>query len=159
MSGGGAESPSKQPQPPSPTLRRHQVHRSISEVTSPVKRHRDHQHSSHHHPHIHRRSGSRDERNTVAPQSAAPVLQLPPRGSLDVPRSSEGPTPNTLSPSVSCRTSALIQSGSEDVNTGAIPRLSPAEELRRVRETAAARTTFVTNYLSMMPSCTSDDHD
>lgn len=131
MSGNGAETP-KQASPYRP---RHQISRSITELSSPIRLGR------HHHAH-HRRDRSRDERVPV-PQSAAPVLQAPPRSSLDYTRS-EYVTPN-LSRNPSRRASVLIPSADDDAATSttnlpAFKKVSSDELLHLEREKAVART-------------------
>ena len=134
MSSNGAETP-KQASPYRP---RHQITRSITELSSPIRLGR------HHHTH-HRRDRSRDERVPVL-QSAAPVLQAPPRSSLDFTKS-EGVTPN-LSRNPSRRASLLIPSADDDVGTSTtnlqpVKKISSDELLRLEREKAAARTSYV----------------
>ncbi|KAI0021449.1 hypothetical protein F4780DRAFT_770164 [Xylariomycetidae sp. FL0641] len=68
-----------------PKRPRHQVRRSISETSPPVKR------SLHHHLHHHHLHHHHSQRKDRAPLSAAPI----PRGSLEMPRS-EGVTPAPL---------------------------------------------------------------
>ena len=165
MSGSGVSSPpaaqsQQQQQQPhaaavpkasSPNRGRHQIHRSITELTSPVrlgKHHQHHIHTSHHHHHrlpLHRRDRSRDDSDDISiPLSAAPVLQLPPRGSLEVPRS-EAWTPAAPSANPSRAGSILIPSGRD--NAGGLRGLATGEEeeeaLRRARDSAGARTGYV----------------
>lgn len=146
--------------PPSPTPR-HQLQRSITELTSPARlgkhqhhnRHNRHtMHASHHHSsHVssrHKRYSTRDDRNMSVPQSAAPVLQVP-RASLDVPRS-EGVTLSNISPAPSPRGSLFFNPpGSE--TAGGLSVLAPGESreeaLRREKEKAEARTAYVAYFL------------
>lgn len=131
MATNGADSQKQGP----PDRPRHQITRSISEISSPIRLHRHTQHRP--------RSRDRDDK-TAVPQSATPALQG--RASLDAARS-EGVTPN-LSPNPSRRASVLI--ASEDNATPPtslaqpVKRLTKEEELQLERERAAARATYVT---------------
>ena len=132
MSSHGAASPRSPPfhRP------RHQISRSISELSSPIRLHR------HEHPNQARRDRERDDRTPV-PQSAVPLLQAmePPLVSK-----SEGVTPN-LSPNQSRRASILAASDS-DVGLGAAVAANQAvarkmtreEQLRLEQQKADART-------------------
>ncbi|ROW10993.1 hypothetical protein VMCG_01582 [Cytospora schulzeri] len=148
------ERPHAVTKPPSPTRARHQLQRSITEFTAPVRlgKHHHHHRHNHHTPHAshhhsshassrHKRYSVRDDRNMSVPQSAAPVLQLP-RASLDVPRS-EGVTPGNISPTPSPRASLFsIPPGNEIA--GGLSVLAPGESreeaMRREKERAEART-------------------
>ncbi|KAK2610831.1 hypothetical protein N8I77_004228 [Diaporthe amygdali] len=132
----------------SPNRARHQIHRSITELTSPVrlgKHHQHHIHTSHHHHNRmshHRRDQSRDESDDISiPLSAAPVLQAVPRASLDVPRF-EGATPAALSANPSRAGSILIPPGRE--TAGGLRGLPAGEDedeaLRRAKDRTGART-------------------
>lgn len=162
MLGSGVSSPpaaQKQQQPLAaaapkaspPNRGRHQIHRSITELTSPVrlgKHHQHHIHTSHHHHHRmshHRRDRSRDDSDDISiPLSAAPVLQLPPRGSLEVPRS-EAWTPAAPSANPSRAGSILIPSSRE--NAGGLRGLAVGEDedeaLRRAKDSTGTRTRYV----------------
>ncbi|KAJ9157866.1 hypothetical protein NKR23_g482 [Pleurostoma richardsiae] len=132
MSGNGVESPK---QPTSPYRPRHQITRSISEISSPVRLGR-------HHNYGNQSSQQRKDRDNddkaAFPQSAASVLLAPvsatARTSLDVPRS-EAITPN-FTPSQSRRESILISS-LDDPTLPSKP-LSD-EELRLEKEKAMGR--------------------
>jgi hypothetical protein len=91
---------------------RHQIKRSISEISSPIRLHRHHSHRA-----AARETTERDLR-TSAPQSAIPVVQG--RRSLEWSRS-EGVTPN-LTPSASRRTSLLYASADEVMAVPKAPR-------------------------------------
>lgn len=142
------------PKASSPKRSRHQIHRSITEITSPVrlgKHHQHHIHTSHHHPRMshHRRDRSRDGSDDISiPLSAAPVLQLPPRGSVEVPRS-EGWTPAVPSANPSRAGSILIPSGRE--NAGGLRGVPAGEDedeiLRRAKDKTTARTRCVATIL------------
>lgn len=120
----------------SPSRHRHQITRSITELSSPIHLHR------HHNSHHHRRERERDDKLPV-PQSAAPILQG--RGSLDAPRS-DFVTPN-LSPDASRRTSVLIPASEDAVgllaNAQNGRRPLREEDLRLEREKTLARATCV----------------
>ncbi|KAL1864484.1 hypothetical protein Daus18300_007716 [Diaporthe australafricana] len=160
MSGSGVSSlpaaQRQQPQPlaeaatkaSSPNRARHQIHRSITELTSPVRmgRHNQHHiHTSHHHHHRmshHKRDRSRDDSDEISiPLSAAPVLQYQPRGSLEVPRP-EGVTPAALSANPSRAGSILIPPGKD--NAGGLRGLPAGEDkdeaLRRAKDKTVTRT-------------------
>ncbi|KAG6363427.1 hypothetical protein INS49_008526 [Diaporthe citri] len=90
----------------------------------------------------HRSDRSRDESDeTSIPLSAAPVLQLPPRGSLEVPRV-EGWTPAATSANPSRAGSILIPAGREIA--GGLRGLPAGEDedeaLRRAKDRTGART-------------------
>ena len=102
---------------------RHQIKRSISELTSPVRLHR------HHHNHQ-RRDRHNDDKE---PLSANPATAAA-RHSLDVSRS-EGVTP-LITPNQSRRASVMM---SQEVDPMAVPREDREEDVRREREKAAAR--------------------
>lgn len=134
---------------PSPHRPRHQISRSISEL-SPIRLHR---HNHHHSPHVRRdadrhreKDRDRDEQLHTT-RSAASALQ--PRVSLEVPGSEAADTPNNLSPDQSRRTSILI-AGAEDAmavpplefGSGALlhsRKLSRDEELQQEKQKAAVR--------------------
>lgn len=152
------------PKASSPNRARHQIHRSITELTSPVrlgKHHQHHIHTSHHHHRMshHRRDRSRDESDDISiPLSAAPVLQLPPRGSLEVPRV-EGWTPAATSANPSRAGSILIPSGRD--NAGGLRGLPAGEDedeaLRRAKDSTSVRTRYVAtiyDLLSPLPATT-----
>lgn len=147
------------PKASSPNRARHQIHRSITELTSPVrmgKHHQHHIHTSHHHHHRmshHRRDQSRDESDDISiPLSAAPVLQLPPRGSLEVPRV-EGWTPAATSANPSRAGSILIPSVRD--NAGGLRGLPAGEDedeiLRRAKDRTGARTRYVATIYGLLP--------
>ncbi|POS80879.1 hypothetical protein DHEL01_v200746 [Diaporthe helianthi] len=125
------------PKASSPKRSRHQIHRSITEFKAPVrlgKHHQHHVHSSHHHPRMshHRRDRSRDDSDEISiPLSAAPVLQLPPRGSVEVTRS-ERWAPAVPSANPSRAGSVLISSGRE--NAGGLRGVPAAEDEDEILE-------------------------
>lgn len=112
----------------SPGRPRHQITRSISEISSPTRLHR-------HHSHRATREAERDAR-TPAPQSTIPGVQA--RRSFEWSRS-EGVTPN-LSPNASRRTSILYASADEVMLPAKAPRDSGlVNGLTREQQRAAAR--------------------
>lgn len=173
MSGSAVSSPpgaQKQQQPPasgapkasSPNRARHQIHRSITELTSPVRlgKHHHHIHTSHHHHHRmshHRGDPGRDDSDDIGiPLSAAPVLQLPPRGSLEVPRA-DGWTPAATSANPS-RAGSIRIPPSREIAGGLRERLRelPAgededEALRRAKDRTGARTRYVATIYGLLP--------
>ncbi|KAI0482927.1 hypothetical protein GGR56DRAFT_214486 [Xylariaceae sp. FL0804] len=119
------------PGTPSPQRPRHQVKRSITEVSPPPKSHR------HHRLHARRKERDRDQR---LPWSAGSSIHLP-RGSLDMPRS-EGVTPSTDIR----RRSDLLQYGAEQAEnatrTATTRASAPSREERlgeQRKKTAATR--------------------
>lgn len=165
MTGGtGVALPQEQPHVPK-TRSRHQLQRSISEIASPARLSR-HPHRHHHTTHDthhrgthgsfrHKRHGSRDDHNMSVPQSAAPILQVPPRGSLEVPRS-EGITPRNASPTPSPRGSLFFITPSSEAAGGASAITSAEsrdEALRRERERAEAGTACVSTTCLWHKSC------
>jgi hypothetical protein len=118
--------------PSSPYRPRHQIHRSITELSSPIRLHRQHN----------PKERQSDERVLV---SAHPTLQQT-RSSLDLTRS-EGVTPN-MTPNGSRRASVMIPGGEESraVLTPPNPaprKMSKEEELRGERSKAVSRATWV----------------
>ncbi|EJT73333.1 hypothetical protein GGTG_10177 [Gaeumannomyces tritici R3-111a-1] len=112
----------------SPHRPKHQINRSISDLSSPTRFHHHH-HSSHHHSHhhAHRQQASISKRDD---NSAAPSLP-PPRPSVDVAISrSEGVTPN-ITPIPSRRPSILAASGSDDAPSRPPPPVPSAALERR----------------------------
>lgn len=114
----------------SPGRPRHQIKRSISEISSPIRLHR-------HHSHRAARETERDSR-TPAPQSAIPVVQ----GSRSFEWSrSEGVTP-IHTPSASRRTSLLYASADEvmpAITKAALKDNGPVNGLAKEQQKAAAR--------------------
>ncbi|KAI1107487.1 hypothetical protein F4804DRAFT_297165 [Jackrogersella minutella] len=103
------------PASPSPLERpRHQVKRSITELSSPIKLSR-----YHHLPHLHQRK-DRENDDHSSPFLASPMLQLP-RGSFELPRS-EGATPSANSES-GLRIS-MLNSTFEDAARSVVPAAS-----------------------------------
>ncbi|KAK4129493.1 hypothetical protein N657DRAFT_640130 [Parathielavia appendiculata] len=112
----------------SPVRPRHQITRSISEISSPIRLHR-------HHSHRTNRETERETR-TSNPQSAILVVQG--RRSFEWARS-ERATPN-LTPSASRRTSILYASGDEIMPLpGTAKNNGMAEGLVKEQQRAAAR--------------------
>ncbi|KAI7775274.1 hypothetical protein LA080_007074 [Diaporthe eres] len=154
------------PKASSPNRARHQLHRSITELTSPVRLGKNHQHhihtSPHHHHRMshHRRDRSRDDSDDISiPLSAAPVLQLPPRGSLEVSRV-EGWTPAATSANPSRAGSILIQSGRDNAGGRGLPAGEDEDEaLRRARDRTGARTRYVATIHDLLPPLLHDDND
>lgn len=147
------------PKASSPNRARHQIHRSITELTSPVRlgKHQQHHiHTSHHHHHRmshHRRDQNQDDSDDISiPLSAAPVLQFPPRGSLEVPRA-EGWTPAATSANPSRAGSILTPPGRE--NAGGLRGLPAGEDedeaLRMAKDRAGVRTRHVATILQPPP--------
>lgn len=148
---------------------RHQISRSISEL-SPMHMHRHHHSSSHHgshsrHPDKRERASDRDDQIQHT-RSAGPAAILQPRSSLEVPsRWEAADTPRTLSPDQSRRTSILVTSGDEQmgpgqgagVSTGGsgatlyTRKLSRDEELQLERQKAELRARLVSSS-SIKPS-------
>ncbi|OTA82811.1 hypothetical protein M434DRAFT_84437 [Hypoxylon sp. CO27-5] len=117
----------------SPQRPRHQVKRSITEISSPIKLPR-----YHHLHHLHQRKDRDNDDHT--PLSTAPLLQLP-RGSVELPRS-EGTTPYATSES-GLRIS-MVNSAPEDAirNIGppiAQPPPMSQELLQEQKEKVASR--------------------
>ncbi|KAK3341404.1 hypothetical protein B0T25DRAFT_341036 [Lasiosphaeria hispida] len=134
MAHNGVEGPKETP----PHRTRHQITRSISELSSPIRLHRHHSH----------RAVKERERDGLspAPQAAIPMTQT--RMSLDGSRS-DGVTPN-LSPNASRRTSILIAPTDEpsatvsSTTTPAPPNLLTSkvpteDDIARERQKAAVR--------------------
>ncbi|KAK3943738.1 hypothetical protein QBC46DRAFT_376989 [Diplogelasinospora grovesii] len=123
MSHNGADAPKG----PLPSRPRHQITRSITELSSPIRLHRHHSH---------RIVGKEKERDALSPvpQPAMPLGQ--PRLSLDASRS-EGMTPN-LTPNASRRTSILL-TATDDSNNPAVvastsDRSSPPNKTSKEQE-------------------------
>ncbi|OTB06634.1 hypothetical protein M426DRAFT_318689 [Hypoxylon sp. CI-4A] len=121
--------------PTSPSRPRHQVRRSITELSSPIKLPRHH-----HLHHLHQRRDRDNDEPT--PMSASTLLQLP-RGSFELPRS-EGTTPYAKSES-GLRIS-MMSPVSEDglQNIGSVtpqPPRSQEEILREQKDNAVSRIT------------------
>ncbi|KAI1415965.1 hypothetical protein F5Y13DRAFT_140663 [Hypoxylon sp. FL1857] len=119
----------------SPQRPRHQVKRSITEISSPIKLPR-----YHHLHHLHQRKDRDNDDHT--PMSAAPMLQLPPRGSLELPRS-EGTTPYA-NPESGLRF-GMLNPASDDAIRNVGPttpqptQMNQEELLREQREKVASR--------------------
>ncbi|KAI0842022.1 hypothetical protein F5Y06DRAFT_292845 [Hypoxylon sp. FL0890] len=118
----------------SPQRPRHQVKRSITEISSPIKLPR-----YHHLHHLHQRKDrDNDDHN---PLSVTPMLQIP-RSSVELPRS-EGTTPYA-NPELGLRF-GMVNSASEDAlrsagsTTPQPASMSQEEVLREQREKAASR--------------------
>ncbi|KAB5536427.1 hypothetical protein GE09DRAFT_1139846 [Coniochaeta sp. 2T2.1] len=172
---GGFEQVHKVPSSPSSSRhnhpQRHQISRSISEL-SPIHIHRHGGHHHHHHSHSRSRRDGRHERasdragdesihhaKTAGGQSAVSATYQP-RTSLEVPRS-EGAaadtSPGTLtSADQSRRTSALIASGDEGQMMGATDvytrKLSRDEELAEERRRAGVRASGLQKSLAELTS-------
>ncbi|KAK4105768.1 hypothetical protein N658DRAFT_492262 [Parathielavia hyrcaniae] len=135
----------------SPGRPRHQITRSISEISSPIRLHRHHSH----------RTNKETERETrsSAPQSAIPVVQG--RRSLEWSRS-ERATPN-LTPSPSRRTSILYASADEMMPlTKAAKDIGLADGLVKEQQRAAARESGLQRSLADLESfarCTTKQLD
>lgn len=145
MSQNGGDAPS--PKASSPGRPRHQIKRSISEVSGhPIRLHR-------HQSHRIVRDTERDTRTPSAPQSAAALVGAQSERSFDWSRS-EGVTPN-LTPSASRRTSILYASADEvmppPTTTKAVEDGAPAvtnglatmEQQQKAAAAAAARERLV----------------
>ncbi|KAI1382129.1 hypothetical protein F4677DRAFT_400974 [Hypoxylon crocopeplum] len=122
------------PVPTSPQRPRHQVKRSITELSSPIKLPR-----YHHLHHLHHRKDRDNDDHTFL--SSSPMLHLS-RGSLELPRS-EGATPYANSES-GLRIS-MLNSTAEDttrslgLTTPQPPSINQDELLREQKEKAASR--------------------
>jgi hypothetical protein len=124
----------------SPGRPRHQITRSISEISSPIRLHR-------HHSHRATREPDREAR-TSAPQSAIPVVQGKP--SFEWSRS-ERATPN-LTPSASRRTSILYASADEAMPAIKVTKDSGlADGLVKEQQRAAARERLVSACSLQLP--------
>ncbi|KAK4042570.1 hypothetical protein C8A01DRAFT_13870 [Parachaetomium inaequale] len=122
---------------------RHQIKRSISEISSPIRLHRHHSHRAA------RETTERDSR-TPAPQSAIPVVQG--RRSFEWSRS-ERVTPN-LTPSASRRTSLLYASADEAMAAPKAPKDNNVSVSPLVKEQlkAAARESGLQRSLAELES-------
>ncbi|KAH9909379.1 hypothetical protein F4778DRAFT_776531 [Xylariomycetidae sp. FL2044] len=122
----------------SPPRPQHQIKRSITELSAPVKLPRPHNHLRHHHLHP-RKHLDRDERPAL---SAGAMSDLS-RGSLDLPRS-EGVTPATIaadSPYNSAMSPLATGNAANNVGNGLrSPVVSKEERIRKQQEVAIART-------------------
>jgi hypothetical protein len=91
----------------SPNKPRHQITRSITELSSPIKLHRHHPHHSHHSQHSqqhqHPSRKDRQHQDDRVPQSANPILE---GTNIDLTKS-EGVTPNRT-PNQSHRASLFV---------------------------------------------------
>ncbi|KAK3300268.1 uncharacterized protein B0H64DRAFT_369536 [Chaetomium fimeti] len=128
----------------SPGRPRHQIKRSISEISSPIRLHR-------HHSYRAAKETERDSR-TPAPQSAIPVVQ----GSRSFEWSrSEGVTPNQT-PSASRRTSLLYASADEvmPATTKASKDNGVVNGLSKEQQKAAARESGLQRSLAELESFT-----
>ncbi|CAJ2501725.1 Uu.00g045780.m01.CDS01 [Anthostomella pinea] len=115
----------------SPQRSRHQLRRSITELSSPVKLPRHH-HLHHHH---HRKGRDRDDHVSV---SAGPMSHLP-RGSLDLLPRSEGTTPGVMTDTGS--RPDFLQLEAENADGAPASSLSKDEQIQKERRKAASATT------------------
>lgn len=124
-----------------PQRPRHQISRSITETNAS----RLHRHQGHHL--LHRRHQNRHSEHR-SPQSAVPYLEMPPRGSLELPRS-EGVTPYLLSSAEQSRRASIMPPGAEDVGTMALQEtLSNKDKQPQTQgEEAAERNTYAALFL------------
>ncbi|KAL2167240.1 hypothetical protein VTG60DRAFT_1564 [Thermothelomyces hinnuleus] len=125
----------------SPGRPRHQITRSISEISSPIRLHRRHSY----------RAGNEGERESraSAPQSA--ILAVQGKRSFELPRS-EGVTPN-LTPSASRRTSVLYASADEVMPAAEAPKENVlVNGLSREQQHAAARESGLQRSLAELES-------
>ncbi|KAH8196883.1 hypothetical protein TruAng_008965 [Truncatella angustata] len=120
---------------------RHRLSRSVTE-TNTSKLHR-------HHGHYLLQRRHQDRNSDRNPQSAAPSLEMPPRGSLDLPRS-EGMTPYMLSSAEQSRRASMLPSGAEEIGATILQTTTTSREKRIQvqREQAAQRTTGLKKSLS-----------
>ncbi|KAK6221303.1 hypothetical protein LQW54_001401 [Pestalotiopsis sp. IQ-011] len=95
-----------------PQRPRHQISRSITETNAS----RLHRHQGHHLLHTRHQNRHSEHRS---PQSAVPYLEMPPRGSLELPRS-EGVTPYLLSSAEQSRRASIMPPGADDIGTMAL---------------------------------------
>jgi hypothetical protein len=127
MSSQGAADMSKPGHPQRP---RHQISRSVTETPSiPKLRHSLLLQRRHH------------DRNS---ESNFPTIPMPPRGSLDIPRS-EGVTPYMLSSAEQSRRASVLPSGAEDVGILTVDSTVAPREKQMQAESgkAALRTAYV----------------
>ncbi|KAH8676292.1 hypothetical protein BX600DRAFT_198801 [Xylariales sp. PMI_506] len=111
MSNHGAGGTSK---PLAPSRPHHRISRSITETSAP-RLHRHHHLLHHHHQQQQQQQQQQrrhQDRFDRVPQSAGPILPLPMRGSLDLPRS-EGVTPYMLSSAEQSRRTSILLSGDD----------------------------------------------
>lgn len=127
MSGNGADSPRATP----PHRPRHQISRSISELSSPIRLHR-HDHSSHA-----RKEREREDRTALSPPITPALLAM---DSISGSKS-EGVTPN-MSPNPSRRASVLGGAPGDDLGGVVSRKISRDEQVRQERQKAAARVTY-----------------
>jgi hypothetical protein len=111
---------------------RHQITRSISEISSPIRLHRHHSH----------RAIKQSERDTHSPAPHSAIAVVQGRPSFEWSRS-EGATPN-LTPNASRRTSILYTSTEEVMPVvNALSDNGSAKELVKEQQKAVARERFV----------------
>ncbi|ETS86424.1 hypothetical protein PFICI_00252 [Pestalotiopsis fici W106-1] len=126
-----------------PLRPRHRMSRSITETNaSRVQRHHGHQL-------LHRRHHQDRHIDHRIPQSAIPTLQMPPRGSLDLPRS-EGVTPYLLSSAEQSRRTSMLPPGAEDIGTMGLLETTANKDKQPLaqNEEARPRTTGLRKSLS-----------
>lgn len=139
MSGNAAERDSPRATPPHRP--RHQITRSISELSSPIRLHRQH----HDHVSHARREREREDRTATAATATATAFSqplIPTLSTMDsMPGSkSEGVTPN-MSPMPSRRASIL---GGDELGAAASRSITREEQVRQEQQKAAARVTYAT---------------
>src|ERR1700712_5272199 len=103
----------------SPQRPGYQLSRSISEASPPLKHHR-------HQNHLHQRR-HQDRNSDRLPQAAVLALQMPLRGSLDLPRS-EGVTPYLLSSAEQSRRASMLPPGAEEIGPLALAQAAASNE-------------------------------
>lgn len=130
----------------SPQRPGYQLSRSISEASPPLKHHR-HQNRLHQRRH-------QDRNSDRLPPFAATTLQMPLRGSLDLPRS-EGVTPYLLSSAEQSRRASMLPPGAEEVGPLAVAQAVASQEKQQLaeRRQAALRTAYVCVCVIRVPIC------
>lgn len=127
-----------------PLQPRHQITRSVTE-TNTSKLHRHHHLLSRRH---------QDRHTDRTPPPTVPYLQMPLRGSLELPRS-EGVTPYVLSSAEQSRRTSMLPSSAEDVGALALGEVASGETRLLARnEQAIQRRKYETNRTSRPYCCT-----
>ncbi|KAI1859870.1 hypothetical protein JX265_010319 [Neoarthrinium moseri] len=118
--------------PAHPLRPRHRMSRSVTETSAP---------RLHRHHNLLPQRRHQDRTADRLPQSAVPALQLPMRGSLDLPRS-EGVTPYLVSSAEQSRRASALPPGAEEIGANApdAAHMNTEMQAQRRREQAASRT-------------------
>lgn len=132
-----------------PQRPRHQISRSVTETPSISKlRHSLLLQRRHH-----------DRNSEQPPQGSFPILTMPGRGSLDLPRS-EGVTPYMMSSAEQSRRASVLPSGAEDVGILAVgstaaTKEKPAERpVEKQMQAGSQKVALRTAYVSVIPGRT-----